>query len=343
MSYDRFLKVLKASPKTIDDVCEQLGLEGKRTFFRYVQKAEQEGIDIKQMPIQKHNEPVRYYISTTDIGRQQEVAHNLDDGHYKIAISSDYHINDRAHDSASLNKFYREINAREVDLHLFAGDMTAGMGVYKGQENDVTCWGFDEQLEGMLDGVPDLVGIDTYAISGNHDLSFMKKNGADIMKAFTNQVNGWQYVGAGDARIFLTPWIATDLHHNIKGGSAAYSISYKAQQVLRNMSIFDAPDIFVQGHWHRLDYYDISGIKAFEAGTFQGLSDYAKNMGFGNSVGGLFVDFDIKDERIDLNSMTVKIQSYNQPIRRIPWDLSQAKHIAPLKTTQKVKNETAKQ
>ena len=324
-STDKLLNILK-KPTSLDQLCIALD-KSKRSVFRDLKSAKKQGYNIKTLPRARTSEPAKYIIEKQDIQRKKEFNFGVDDGKFRIGISSDYHINDFHHDNDSLKNFYELMQDIEVDLHIFAGDLVAGQGVYKGQNNDLRCWGYDSQLEGALQDVPDLKGIPTYAIGGNHDASFMKSAGADIMRAFCDQVDGWKNMGIGDARLFLTDWIAADVHHNTAGGGAAYAISYAAQKYLRTNSIFDSPDIFIQGHWHRLDYYEICGIKAFEAGTFQRVTDYAKNKGFGASVGGILVEFDIIDERIDENSMIVKMQTYKRDTRRIPWDTSNAEYV----------------
>ncbi|GAI76942.1 unnamed protein product, partial [marine sediment metagenome] len=150
---------------------------------------------------------------------------------------------------------YAELDKRKVDFILHPGDLVDGMNMYRGHHNEIFKHGADEQRKYVVDNYPKSTrGTKTYVIGGQHDFSFYKQNGHDILRAICQDRKDLVYRGFFDASFSVK---GVDVKMNHPGGGVAYARSYKLQKYIENMIGFitsipsaKAPVLQLFGHWH---------------------------------------------------------------------------------------------
>lgn len=172
--------------------------------------------------------------------------------------------------------------------------MVDGTGnVFKGQVYELENVGYDEQLKAAVNDYPYYGDKKTYVIGGNHDESFLKENGANIIKNIASLRDDIIDMGFYDARIKLNG-VDINAHHG--GKSQAYAKSYHAQKLIENIDPRDQPDVFASGHRHDALYMAYRNIHTFLPGAFLKQNLLAKRFNLGNTLGGWIVEVDIKDD-----------------------------------------------
>ncbi len=177
-------------------------------------------------------------------------------------------------------EFFRQEGITEV-LHL--GDLTDGQHMYRGHEFELAIHGADNQVDYTLERYPKIDGITTHIISGNHDLSYMKNEGMDIVKRICQNRDDLNYLGRlgaylniGNQRIYL-------MHPT---GGVAYARSYHLQKIIEQFAPENKPHVLLCGHWHINDtlpmYRNVWGAAV---GCFQSQTPYLVAKGLYPEVG----------------------------------------------------------
>jgi len=217
-----------------------------------------------------------------------------DKWHLKFALLADTHLGNKQSAKRELADFYKKAWEEGVEAFIHCGDLVDGTGnVFKGQVYELENVGYDEQLKATVNDYPYYWDIKTYVIGGNHDESFLKENGANIIKNIANLRDDIIDMGFYDARIKLNG-VDINAHHG--GKSQAYAKSYHAQKLIENIDPRNQPDIFASGHWHDALYMAYRNIHTFLPGAFLKQNLLAKRFNLGNTIGGWIVEVDIKDD-----------------------------------------------
>ena len=83
----------------------------------------------------------------------------------------------------ALREFYKYCSEHRISLVLHCGDLVDGIDVYQGQQYEIYAHGFDAQKKAVVENYPYEPGVETLVIAGNHDYSFVKGGGANIVEA----------------------------------------------------------------------------------------------------------------------------------------------------------------
>ena len=87
---------------------------------------------------------------------------------FKFGLVSDTHLVSKACNLLGLHEFYARCKEEGVAEVVHTGDFADGSGsVYRGQINELVCFGLDEHLDFLVKHYPQVEGITTYCISGN--------------------------------------------------------------------------------------------------------------------------------------------------------------------------------
>ena len=195
----------------------------------------------------------------------------------KLGVCSDKHYNDKACDEWAIRDLYKEFDSEKVDAVADGWDMTAWLGVYKGQIFDLINISFADQLKHVVDNHPKLANWKkTYAINGNHDLAWNDIAGLNFMEELSkirpDIVNVWSY----QWEIILNN-IKIWLQHGSKW--LPYAVSYHLQKYIEKMPQWKEPDIYVLWHYHSALMMDYHWIVCFLPGAFQRWNLLTKRMG----------------------------------------------------------------
>lgn len=218
---------------------------------------------------------------------------NISDKVFTFGVVSDTHLCSTHEKLNELWTFYEICRKEGIKTIVHCGDLIAGWGIYKGQENEVHTFGVDNQVEYVIKHYPKVEGITTYFITGNHCLSWLERSGVDIgvlvEKARDDMVYLGQYQGDVDMR-----GVIVRLFH---GGGNAYAISYKLQKVLEQIPSGDKPHIFISGHYHTSLYFFYRLIHAFQAGCFESQTLYLIRKGINPTIGGWTIKVRVGEDK----------------------------------------------
>ena len=215
-------------------------------------------------------------------------------GHLKFWLLADTHLGNKMSAKKELEDFYKKAWDEWVEAFIHCGDLVDGTGnVFKGQVYELENVWYDEQLKTAVNDYPYYWDIKTFVIGGNHDESFLKENGANIIKNIANLrddiIDMWFY----DARIKLN-WVDINAHH--WGKSQAYAKSYHSQKLIENIDSRNQPNIFASGHRHDALYMAYRNIHTFLPWAFLKQNLLAKRFNLGNTIWWWIVEVDIKED-----------------------------------------------
>lgn len=155
--------------------------------------------------------------------------------------------------------------------------------------------GLADQARDVVENLPAFDGLTYHVISGNHDETFMKQNGADALayvSARLREDGRKDFKLYGHRGAFLrVRGAVVHLWHPMGGGS--YARSYKLQKKVEGYALGEKPNILLAGHWHQFCYVDERGVHAISCPTFQGGgSNFGKALTGAPSIGGLLLSWD---------------------------------------------------
>lgn len=131
---------------------------------------------------------------------------------YKFGIVSDTHLADKQCALSELKDFYKRCKQEGITEMVHTGDFLTGISVYRGQINDLVCFGVDDHLKFAVENYPREEGITTYCISGNHDENYKIHGGVEIIEHIQKHRSDIKYLGMYDATVVLNG-VKVGLHH----------------------------------------------------------------------------------------------------------------------------------
>lgn len=222
------------------------------------------------------------------------VPNNLD--HIKLLLISDTHLASKYDRLDILRYLYAKAEDNNVNYVLHSGDLTDGLK-HEGQMYELKETSYTGQRDYVIDKYPKS-NIPTYLISGNHDLWWFKKCGADICKDISNHRQDLIYLGS-DCEDLKIGKLRIRLYHG-KGGSS-YAKSYKLQKYLDSIPIEERPHILQTGHIHQSFYMKQNTTHCFQTSCLQDLTPFERSMGFNNDKSCWWIDIDMDNKGNPVN------------------------------------------
>jgi len=219
------------------------------------------------------------------------------DGLLNFGIVSDTHLGSKFERLDALEVMYDRFQQAGIRTVFHVGDLTDGSGVYQGQEFEQHTFGQQAQIDYAIKHYPKRAGIQTIAISGNHDLKMYEKYGADPLVQLARARKDITYIGQYSARVKMADKVNMDMLHPL--GSQAYAVSYKAQRNINAMPPDDLPDILTYGHYHNSLYLNYRGIHFLQTPCFKDQSlQFEKRLGLTSNIGGWIVEAKTNGETV---------------------------------------------
>lgn len=236
----------------------------------------------------------RGWVSTKTRDYKQDLTYEIKLGkREKIAAISCSHFGSQYQQITHLKSFYKLCKKRGITKILSAGDFTDGNGkTYRGQSFEMFVHGADNQARYVVENYPKEKGITTYAIGGNHDYSFYKSGGYDVMKTISEHRKDIKYLGMFGAYIKVGN-LSKCIYLMHKIGGVAYARSYHLQRIISEMSPQMKPNILLVGGDHVSNYLpsfrNVQGIllPCFQAQT----PNYMKPKGIYPDIAGVILEF----------------------------------------------------
>lgn len=223
------------------------------------------------------------------------------------------HITDTHHGSigaqiTSFNRFADEAYRLGVRHILHSGDVVAGVDNYTEQNYELYAHGADEQKACVIHDYPKKPGLKYYLIGGNHDFTYVKSSGYNIIHGICKERDDLIYAGFHMADIPLTENISARLWHPI--GGIPYASSYRLQRGVEQMVLEEYMKAVQQeenptlrfvlaGHLHIKAWAGIGPIEGFQGGCFEGWTSYLKRKALAPNRGGWIIEVTLdKKDRI---------------------------------------------
>lgn len=217
---------------------------------------------------------------------------------------ADIHAGSTAQQITDLNGFLELSYDRGVRHTLIAGDLFAGHNVYRGQIHDLFAYGADKQLTVLRTTLSKLPGMIYYVIGGNHDYSFIKASGYNIVADFAATRDDVIYLGYDMADVPLTDRVDIRMWH--PHGGVPYAVSYRLQKGLEQMVIDelssavetrDNPKLrgVASGHLHIDMTMHRGPIFGAQVGCFEGQTNYLKRRAIFPQIGGYIIEWKLTD------------------------------------------------
>lgn len=211
----------------------------------------------------------------------------------RFGLIGDTHFGSLFEATDQLRAFYRTCEMEGVRIVLHAGDVLDGHRIYKGHEYELHKSGWEAQSDWFAEIAPGRdEKITTYFIAGNHDSSFRKAAGLNVGRALQALRPDWIHVGQDYGRIeFRTsegrPWRVLLVHPD---GGTPYAISYRAQNIIRDLEGGSKPHMVGIGHLHKAMLMPtVRNIATFQVGCFQRQTPFMVRKPTAAHVGGWIV------------------------------------------------------
>jgi predicted phosphodiesterase len=268
-----------ASPRRVRDGIEQLRDAG----FRIPEERDGQ-VELQRVP-------------PTKAGAVHKLPMQLLDGdRIRFGVVSDTHLCSKECALEELHLAYDYFEREEISTVLHPGDLVAGVGIFKGQHNEITHHTFEDQRDFAVEHYPNRTGITTHIIGGNHDLEGdFGKIGADPVKGVANKRADLEYLGPYSAWLELVNGAYVHLLHG-KGGMS-YAYSYKMQKLCEAYPAGRKPAALILGHFHVQAGLQARGIQGMFPGCFEWSSkQFGDRLGLTPAVGFHVVEAQLGDD-----------------------------------------------
>lgn len=232
---------------------------------------EPESQEVKE--ILEENKRLKIQIKKLTYGERIPL-HKFDGDWIRFGILSDTHLGSHYAHLDLLDMAYQFYEKEGIDKVYHSGDLCDGEGIYRSQVYEISHHGVDAQLDFCQEIYPQT--IDTYFVTGNHDLSFWNRAGIDIGDLIEARMPKMHYLGQDWADVVLQDeegYKATlRLLHPGKGCS--YALSYQPQKYIEALYGGEKPNFLAIGHYHKSEYLFYRNIHCLQSGTIQKQSPF---------------------------------------------------------------------
>lgn len=151
----------------------------------------------------------------------------LDSTNLHFGLISDTHMSSIKERPDALHAMYDRFQKEGVKLVLHVGDITDGVGVFRGHEFELKHQGQTAQINHVIANYPRREGITTGFITGNHDLRATERGGVDPGVPISQARPDLIYLGQMSAQVKLADNVKMDLLH--PAGGSSYALCFDDQ------------------------------------------------------------------------------------------------------------------
>lgn len=301
ISAEALVKALKDKPTSIADLSRKFD-RSERTIEEALEQMRADGYAIVEIP-------GGIEVPTKRELPKPKLMPLLDEAGAKFmwGVATDTHHGSIGAQITSFHRFVDEAYRLGVRHILHAGDVFAGVDNFTEQNYELYAHGADEQKQCVLEDYPKKPGLEYYLIGGNHDFSYVKSGGYNIVRAVCQEREDLVYAGFHLADIPLTNHITARLWHPM--GGVPYAASYRLQKGVEQMVLEEFmtaiqkeqnPSLrfVIAGHLHIRLSMGMGPIWGYQSGCFEGWTSYLKRKGLAPNRGGYIIEvtLDKKDK-----------------------------------------------
>lgn len=279
-------------PELEDELDALRPADGKDPRFAELERLAQElYADGKEFRIE-HGRILR---SQHDRERDRETNIELGKEHMRFGLVSDTHGGSKFEQLTALQRFYRHADEAELDAFIHAGDATQGSDkMHLGMEHEVHAHGSDAQVSYIAATYPrSQRGAKTYMISGNHDASFLKDGGSNVVRQIAAGREDIVYLGQDAAYLNIGNLRAYVVHPD---GGGSYAKSYKGQKFSESLPQEKDVRLLLLGHYHNYVAFMQRETAVFQLPCFQSQYSWLARKGLHPDIGGLILDLWLDDD-----------------------------------------------
>lgn len=236
-----------------------------------------------------------------------DLSDDFDGSTVTFAVVSDTHVGNINTAYKELNKFYDIVQERGVKHVLHIGDLTDGYYTHRPTsvlEQDAV--GFQNQLRMFVKKYPSRLGVETIAISGNHDYTHLRNGFADIGETIGSIREDITYLGHNFARVKMAPHLHVSMIHPTDGSTEN---SVKKIKDIINRNPDRRGDIMLIGHYHKVASVFHNDVYGYLVPSFEHKTEFMRDNNLTSEVGGMFIT-------VNLNSRGA-ITSVNSEVVRL--------------------------
>jgi predicted phosphodiesterase len=251
-------------------------------------------VKLRRLAKELHDEGHDFAIDRGEVytplpDRDNEASVDLGSDHYRFLVVSDTHGGSRYEQLSALKETYHIALEEGCEFAIHAGDVTQGSDrMHRGMELEVHAHGADAQAGYVIATYPR--GLTTYIIGGNHDASFAKDGGVNVVRKVCSLHPDLEYLGQDAAYLNIGPSRHYIIHPS---GGGAYAKSYKGQKIAETTAGVDALWI---GHFHSYASFWVKDMAVTQLGCFQSQYAWLATKALYPDVMGLIVDMDLRDD-----------------------------------------------
>jgi len=316
---DKFLAAIKDNPRSRSDLSERFD-RSPSTIGEVVKVLEAMSYEI----IHTATEDLLWATRTTCAVPPPPTIWDEEYGEFIIGIISDTHFGSKYAQITNLHRCMEELYRGGVRHVLFCGDLTAGDKVYRGQVHDLVTPSGPEQAALAVAYLPRYEGLTYYMIGGNHDFSFIKENGYNVIKDVASKRDDIVYIGFDLADVPILPGVDARLWHPM--GGVPYAYSYRMQKHVEEMAFAELQKVIERqhspavralfaGHLHIRVLFDAGPIVCVQVPCFEGQTPFLKRKGKTPVIGGFIYEF-----RMTSNGVFVEDWPRRKNFAEIPND-----------------------
>lgn len=252
-------------------------------------------VRIERLAKELHDEGHDFAIEKGEVysarpDRDTETTIDLGSDNYRFAVISDTHQGSRYEQLSALRAFYHYALEEGCAFAIHGGDVTQGSDkMHRGMELEVHAHGADAQVAYVVDTFPH--GLITYTIGGNHDDSFNKDGGVNVVRKIAALHPDIEYVGQDAAYLDIGPTRHYLIH---PAGGGAYAKSYKGQKIAESLE-GDVDALWI-GHYHNYAAFKVKSAHVVQLPCFQSQYAWLARKALHPDIGGLIVDMWLADD-----------------------------------------------
>ena len=204
---------------------------------------------------------------------------------------ADTHLCNEAQQLNMVNKIYEETAKRNIKTVLHFGDITDGDYQSRPEHRyELFKLGAKRQAEYVAKYWPEVEGVKTILIGGNHDDTHMKNGGVEIGELIADKRSDIVYLGTGKAIYHPeeSPKTTQELYH--PGGGCSNSLSYKPQKYIDKMEPGNKPNVGGMGHFHQSEFLAYRNVIEVLVPCLTSKSPFAVRQGLENTMGAYFIN-----------------------------------------------------
>lgn len=229
-------------------------------------------------------------------GTQNVPTIDFDGAHIKFGYITDTHLGSIYTSEQHLELINKTFKRENVDFIMHSGDVTDGFyGNRPEQVYELSHIGYDKQKEYAIQ-VLNSFDKQIYVISGNHDVTFMKSSGANIVQDICSQNDNLIYLGHDIGSLNLKDKANVMLWHGNDGSS--YATSYRLQKIVESFTGGTKPHLLLAGHTHKQVYLYDRHVHVLSGGSVQMQTSWMRGKKLASHTGFWIVDLWVNDRGI---------------------------------------------